>query len=587
MAAANWSPWRGHQDLGFLSHEERAAVLAKAAQACRHEFDLLGSGPVHLGDEMDWCDDFKAGYRWPVSIHYWKIRWDTLPPGVDIKVPWELSRCMHFTTLGLADRLSGDPQYYLEFKRQVRHWIAANPYGYGVNWLCPMDVAIRAVNWVHAAMLFDDRIRNDSDDSFFSTMAEALWMAGVHIRRNLEWCGPRSEIAGNHFLANITGLVTLGLFFHNTRRGRGWFSFGKRWMETEIQRQVYPDGCNVETSTSYHRLVMEMFMWSAAICRQAGKPLSGLYHARLMKMADFVASYTSPSGEEPQFGDNDSGRLITAGISDGRDHRYLLDGTSAFGGALDRWSLGGGCHPSAGMATGAFPDGGYWFAGVGAMWGAIRAGRACDGGAHTHCDQLSVVLHVAGQPVLVDRGTGCYTSNPDLRNRLRSTTSHNTPVVNGWEQNGFGMTLARVFSMANDAATEVNVWEHTPGQVHFQGVHQGFSRHRDGMLCRRAVTLRADSMIIVDEVTRMIAGDRIEWFFHLDPTIAVVLESNTAILRRDGLEAAFVLPAGTSCQVEETLHSRCYGMVEPAKVLHVCATVGREGLFTASFEMRA
>ncbi len=43
-------------------------VVAAADQAVRHEFDLLGSGPVDLGPSLPWHTDFKSGREWPLQF---------------------------------------------------------------------------------------------------------------------------------------------------------------------------------------------------------------------------------------------------------------------------------------------------------------------------------------------------------------------------------------------------------------------------------------------------------------------------------------------------------------------------------------
>ncbi len=325
----------------WADDREARAIVARADAACGHVFDLLGSGPVDLGDPIDWHRDFKSGHRWPAGVHHLAIRWDAVPDGVDIKVPWELSRCQHFATFGLADWISGDERYYHEFKTQVGQWIAANPCGFGVNWLCAMDVAIRAVNWLTAAMLFRHRIEADDDRPFFAQLVESLWLHGRHIMRNLEWQGPRSTNLSNHFLADLAGLLAVGALFRHFPQGRRWLDFACRWFETEILLQVLDDGTAYETSTSYHRLDMEMFQWAETMGQRVGMPFSELYRDRFARMAAFVRAYTSPSGAAAQFGDNDSGRLLTAGIDDGRNHLYLTDSPCGFGGRANRLLLRG------------------------------------------------------------------------------------------------------------------------------------------------------------------------------------------------------------------------------------------------------
>src|SRR5688500_7700222 len=119
-------------------------IRAFAADAIAHRFDLLGSGPVQVGygveaagvdgaiyrmhprpadserqrrrmdglvpgsavayEPIDWHIDFKSGYRWPAAQWFSRIQYGHRP-GVDVKVPWELSRFQHTGALGLVHRL--------------------------------------------------------------------------------------------------------------------------------------------------------------------------------------------------------------------------------------------------------------------------------------------------------------------------------------------------------------------------------------------------------------------------------------------------------------------------------------------------
>ena len=585
LALSDWAPWRDNDDLGFIDSARRDEIVSKAEEACRHEFDLLGSGLVCLGEEIDWHCDFKSGFRWDRTMFYDKVRKIPVPPGVDIKVPWELSRCMHFSVLGLADRITGNEKYYQEFKRQVRHWIAENPVARGVNWCCPMDVALRAVNWINAAMLFRHRLASDPDGGFFGDMAEALWMAGEHIFRNLEWEGPKSHVAGNHFLSDLVGLLGLGLMFRHTRVGRRWLRFSRKWLEREMQRQVNPDGTNFETSTSYHRLAMEMLLWANAVCEKADMPFSESYRGRLGRMADFVTAYTAPSGKAAQFGDNDSGRVLTAGVGDPSDHRYLIAGACTPGGVIDRWLLCGGDAPPGTPGDGAFPDGGYWFGSVGEMWIGVRAGPIDHGGAHAHCDQLSIVVNFCGVDVFVDPGTGVYTADPEIRNLFRSTRSHNTPQVNEWEQNLFGSTRSQIFLMGKDARSKVLVWEKSVEKIEFSGLHNGYGRHRSNLTVKRTLRVAGNLLTIIDEFTELVEGDRIEWCFHLAPGIRASRVPGGILVDHDEQGFLWAFPKDVDIRIVETEFSPEYGVLRKNLGIRMVATVVGSSC-TSGFEFR-
>ena len=49
---------------------------------------------------IDWQRDFKSGYRFS-SKKWYKSQRKNIPPGVDIKVPWELSRLQHLPQMAI------------------------------------------------------------------------------------------------------------------------------------------------------------------------------------------------------------------------------------------------------------------------------------------------------------------------------------------------------------------------------------------------------------------------------------------------------------------------------------------------------
>ena len=589
---ANYSFWGEIDDrIGTLqsisTEDERSELLLKAENAVLHVFDLLGSGEKELGCEIDWHQDLASGHRWKSELHYTQYKWWQLPRGVDIKGPWELSRCMHFSALGLADWLTGDKKYYQSFKGDIQSWIKGNAFEKGVNWSCPMDVALRALNWVNAIQLFSHRIEDDTDQLFYDQLVESLWLHGRHIYRNLEWAGPVSRRAGNHFIANLLGLLVLGLLFSSHKEGEVWWAFAKKHLEDQMIRQVNPDGTNFETSTSYHRLVLEMFLWADSLATKAGDPFSEEYTKRLSLMIAFVKAYSGPDGQSPQFGDNDSGRVIWTGLANHSDHRYLTNDDGCFGAEIHRFLLRGTLDwPDCGDGpSGGFVDGGFYFLRSGKAFLGVRAGNMSSTGAHSHCDQLSFVLSVGNCAIFVDRGTGSYTSDLEVRNLLRSTRYHNTPQINGWEQNSYSLDQMGVFRMRDDTSTQVIEFQDSQEEGVLVAQHQGFQYQRQDLLCKRAFRLTQGSLVIEDSFSELVVGDLLEWNFHLAPNLQVEMSAGGCRIKSFGEEISMAWPKGIEAILGTCQHSPEYGCLVPAQCLTLSETVGNLEDDTYGFEI--
>src|SRR5581483_9903408 len=99
--------------------------------------------------------------------------------------------------------------------------------------------------------------------------------------------------------------------------------FSESELEIELFEETMPDGTDYEHSTSYHRLVFEMFLSGFLLLELNGSPLTARVRDRLSRMAQFVADYLRPDGTAPQIGDSDDGRLHPLSIRNHNDHRYL------------------------------------------------------------------------------------------------------------------------------------------------------------------------------------------------------------------------------------------------------------------------
>jgi len=290
----------------FAHHAQ--LVIQEADVFCHHIFDLLGSGPTRLSKDsrgyvsIDWHSDFKARYRWDPRAFYKHIRFGHVP-GVDIKVPWELSRFQHLNTLGQAFVLTGDKKYSNEFVSQITDWIDSNPVAFGVNWSCTMDVAIRVANWLVAYEFFE---RGDLPDTFKQKLARSIYEHGVFIRGHLEYF---KHLTTNHYIADLAGLFFIALYCPFFKESPAWLEFCVNELTKEIQKQVYDDGCDFEASTSYHRLVLEMLFYCELLGKRAGVKFPDIYREKVRQMFEFSLYCIKPNGKIPQIGDNDNWQI--------------------------------------------------------------------------------------------------------------------------------------------------------------------------------------------------------------------------------------------------------------------------------------
>lgn len=309
---------------------------------------------------IDWHLDFKSGYRWRPNMWHKDIPYGVLP-GVDIKIPWELARFQHLPQLALAKICADKYESYFmasklyvdEFRNQVLDFIASNPPQCGVNWVCAMDVGIRAANLLTSYDLFrSSGVTFDSE--FEQIFARSIYEHGKHIINNLEGS---QELRGNHYLADISGLLFIASYLPETKETNSWLAFSVQELISEVDSQFYDDGANFEASTSYHRLSSEMVLYSTSLILGFSKddlarlqnyeykkwkfkpllmpsplrlyplnmegvendlhlsPFPDGYFEKIQKMAEFTFHITKHSGRIPQIGDNDNGRFLKLSLA--------------------------------------------------------------------------------------------------------------------------------------------------------------------------------------------------------------------------------------------------------------------------------
>ena len=544
----------GQYDINILvgiSDEDEKNIITCANKALRHEFDLLGSGPVVL-NPIDWHTDFKANVRWDKKF-YQEIRGIK---GADIKVPWELSRCQHLLWLGEAFMLTHKGKYAQEVIDEIGWWIDDNPLMYSVNWKCAMDVAFRAVNWIFALNMISDY--PGYEDTFSEKVSRSLWKHGFFIYNNLEREIPYSN---NHYASDVAGLLYIGELFGETKKGKRWLRLALKEYEKEIRKQVLPSGVHYERSVSYHRMMTEMLSYPVYMLNRMGEKIPTDIKKSIGKMYAYIAAYTKPNGLSPLIADNDDGRFAPFFKRDFRKHNYLNDSRS-----IENRIVSVGLQPL--FCKMGEEENFYTDAGIAILKrvddyllinnsGYSKCPKDSDYiiPTHTHNDQLSFELCFEGKDIIVDTGTYLYTSSEKDRNEFRSTQKHNTIVVDDEEQNGFNTA----FSMKRNVIIG-NLCESEDG-----GFEGDYTTIDGKMHHKRVFNFTKSQLVLKDLIKKGGVGHHVCLFFHFAPGLKPsVVESSLVI---DGIDISIdfsVKPR--SVDIKDDFYSPSYGVLTPNKV---------------------
>jgi hypothetical protein len=529
----------------IFPHETTQLIEAAQQIVKEHCWPLLGFGEKCFGkDAIEWNRDPLSGFTWPLDYHadINLIRND----GSDARVTWELNRLAHFSTLGRAFAITNDETFSRELFQQLGDWARENPTARGVNWNCAMEVALRAMNLLATFILF---LRAPQmDELALKELLRIFDSHGAHIKRNLEF----SNIAtSNHYLADVTGLLWLGVMLPELEAAAEWREFGLRELLSEMDKQTLADGADYEAATGYHRLKVELYLYSFVLCHLNGIEIAEKYWARLRAMISYLAAYLRPDGRAPLIGDTDSGQVLPIVGRAADDHGYLL----ALGAAIFHeprfglpseevpeellWILGeqgvGDYRslPDSSMPESqSFPDAGIYLLRQDDLYLLFNASEAgVNGrGSHGHNDALSVEVSACGVPFIVDPGTYLYTANLQERHLFRSTAYHSTVQVDGHEQSTTEQSMP--FIIGNEARPRVLKWESNAETDLIVAEHYGYQRLAQPVLHRRSIQFDKHRRfwLIEDELT----GEGTHDFsirFHFAPGLEIEV-------RPDGIAAA-------------------------------------------------
>jgi hypothetical protein len=465
---------------GAFAPPAREEILAEAEAALRGELRLFGQRKI-CGRPIDYHrDPFAPGIRYDPAQPGEQV--DVFQAGKDAKALWEVGRLSWLWPLAQAFRITSDGTWAAAWARSLREFDEANPPGLGIQWSCPMEVALRAIN-----VAFTSGLVGEAADARF--LVPFLDRHCAYVASHLEETG---TVLTNHYAADLTGLLVVGALFPPLRRWHD--AFAKRLWE-QVERQCRADGTHFESATGYQRLCAEMFLAAVLAAHAAVLPVPPAVEHALRNLFRSLAAVLKPSGNMPQIGDLDSCRPLPLWP------RASLDASPFADPKAPEWEWLPGARafvPPPARESALLPEAGIAVLRSGDGWLCLSAGPNGQGGTggHAHNDKNSVELSFGSFDVLVDRGTHVYARDPADRNARRGTAGHSTVQVDGLEQNR--ILPGRLFALPDRAHARVKgLWRRCGFEI-ASGEHRGYERQ--GIVHRRTAALGDGCAAFVDEL---------------------------------------------------------------------------------------
>ncbi|MBD3183763.1 hypothetical protein GF312_15845 [Candidatus Poribacteria bacterium] len=479
---------RWHFDWQERPDASENADTEAADRILEHELSSVGV-PHKFEGEIDWTLN-------PINYREW---------------PWQLNRHPFWVTLGRTYWKTGDEKYAKEFVYQMTHWVencpvpTMNSGNSSATWRT-IEAGIRTSgSWMHAFHYFL------SSPSFTHEAVITMVKSFVeHARHLMRW-----PTGGNWLTMESNGLFHIGTMFPEFKEAEEWRESAIERMYAELDKQVYPDGAQIELTTGYHQVSLRNFVGLMELAKLNEIDMPDDYLDKLEHMYHYNLYASMPNGRLP-------------GLNDGSElsiRRSMREGFRYFSHRKDfQWSATNGKEgekPTEISYT--FPYAGQFIMRSG--WEEDDRYMLIDGGpfgyGHQHEDKLSIVLYAHGKVHITDPGNYPYDSS-QWRRYVISTYAHNTIMVDGQPQNR--RRLPRETFVVKEPLP--NKWITNDDYDYFSGVYEdGYGKDGNVQVIHKRCIFFAkpDYWIIIDILKPSDdTKHKYESMFHLEAADAVI-----------------------------------------------------------------
>lgn len=451
----------------------------------------------------------------------------------DYKITWELNRHHHFVWLAQKYYLTRNEFYKNQLVEQINSWILQNKPGYGINFVSPMEISIRLINWFISVIILYNSGENEiiKDKSFINSFLGQ----SLYLRNNLFI---KRKFRNNHSIVELSSLILIQSVIKWNKLPSLENLFNSLF--SELKQQFYSDGINFEHSPTYSRFTIEsllivlIFVNERGIQQQKEKlfSLTKIYCQSLRK-------FVTPLNSVPQFSDCDYGRILflSGDNKDFNDFRGFFDFCALYFNNNDlfvssditeyneetKWwcTLANASIKSPGNKNKTkeiiyFADGGYYIYKNNTDFLVFKSGYPgnknldSEYAPHIHNDLLSLELFLNAEPIFVDSGTFTYNlSHNGYRAYFRSIYAHNTIIINNEDQ----LEYLGAFGAKN--LPQVNITKTDNMNV------TGVIKLKNNSRITRRISIGTDKIKFIDSANNFPPGSKFEINLNFHPAVII------------------------------------------------------------------
>jgi len=286
----------------------------------------------------------------------------------------------------------------------------------------PYPISLRGINWIK---FFTRHHINDQKTN------DHLYAQYYRLLKN-----PEYHLMGNHLLENGCSLL-FGAYYFNDKK---LYDKAAKIIKSELEEQILEDGGHFERSPMYHQIILFRLLECLNLAKNNDlfdHELESLLIDTCKKMIRWLNAITFTNGDIPLVNDSASGIApITEQINAYARRLLNTESTEKKLTTKDTKGHKGKNNSLCSFASFVVKNGTGYRKMVGDDYEMVidvgDIGPDYIPG-HAHSDTFSFVLHIHGQPVIVDTGVSTYEKNQQ-RLMERSTVAHNTVMVEDKEQ---------------------------------------------------------------------------------------------------------------------------------------------------------